>query len=89
MELQGAQMSEVDEGIPEGLFVAVLSTQAWPQRVDVSMVVSWKMVCMWRTLATFQLARSLVKEEASLNVYFKVVTLATFHELKSLVNKEA
>ena len=34
MELQGVQMSEVAEGIPEGLEVAVLSTQAWPQRVE-------------------------------------------------------
>ena len=64
MELQGAQMSEGDEGIPEGLFVAVLSTQAWPQRVDVSMAVPEKMWFMVRTLATSQLARLLVNEEA-------------------------
>ena len=89
MELQGAQMSEVDEGIPEGLPVAELSTQAWPQRVDVTMAVPEKMALMVRTLATFQLARSLLKAEASSNVRDKVVTLATFHELKSLVKEEA
>ena len=64
MELQGAQMSEVEEGIPEGLPVAELSTHAWPQRVDVSMEVPEKMLLMVVALATFQLARSLVKDTA-------------------------
>ena len=63
MELQGAQMSEVAEDIPEGLPVAVLSTQARPQRVDVSKEVPVKIKLMVVALATFQLARSLVKEE--------------------------
>ena len=63
MELQGAQMSEVDEGIPEGLPVAELSTHARPQRVDVSKVPE-NMEYMEVALATFQLARSLVKDEA-------------------------
>ena len=89
MELHGAQMSEVEVGIPEGLLVAVLSTQAWPQRVDVSMALSRKMWFMVRTLATFQLARLLVKEEAPSNVNSKFVTLSTFHVLKSLVKEEA
>ena len=89
MELQGAQMSEVAEGIPEGLEDAVLSTQARPQRVDVSKEMPEKMSVMVVALATFQLARSLVKEEAPENVVTKVVTLATFHVLKSLVKEEA
>ena len=63
-ELQGAQMSEVAEDIPEGLSVAVLSTQARPQRVDVSKEMPPKMLVIVVALATFQLARSLVKEEA-------------------------
>ena len=88
MELQGAQMSE-EEGIPGGLDAAALSTQARPQRVDVSMEVPWKIKFMVVALATFQLARSLVKEEACLNVSAKDVTLATFHVLKSLVKEEA
>ena len=41
------------------------------------------------TLSTFHLLKSLVKEEAPLNVSNKVVTLATFHVLKSLVKEEA
>ena len=86
MELQGVQISE---GIPEGLPVAELSTQAWPQRVDVSMVVSWRMSYMLRTLTTFQLARSPVKEVAYQNVLYKLVTLSTFHVLKSLLKREA
>ena len=58
-------MSEVSEDIPEAdLPVAVLSTQARPQRVDVSKEVLEKMLFMVVALATFQLARSLVKEEA-------------------------
>ena len=85
MELQGAQTSD---GIPGGLEVAVLSTHARPQRVDVSKVLG-KMPDMSVALATFQLARSLVKEEAPQNVPDKVVTLFTFHLLKSLVKEEA
>ena len=68
MELHGAQMSEVAEGMPEGFLAAVLSTQARPQRVDVSMEVPWKIKFMVVALATFQLARSLVKDEAPTNV---------------------
>mgnify|MGYP007117427254 CR=1 FL=1 len=89
MVLQGTQMSDGEDGIPEGLEVAVLSTQARPQRVDVSMEVPKKMKLMVVALATFQLARSLVKEEACLNVSAKDVTLATFHVLKSLVKDRA
>ena len=89
MELHGAQMSEAEEGIREGLDVAVLSTQARPQRVDVSKKMPEKMPDIVRALATFQLARSLVKEEAPLNVPSNVVTLSTFHVLKSLVKEEA
>ena len=89
MELQGAQMSEVEEDIPEGLLIAVLSTQVRPQRVDVSKVVLWKMSPMSVTPATYQLARSLVKDEAPENVASKVVTFPTFHLLKSLVKEEA
>ena len=89
MELQGAQMSEVEEGIPEGLPVAVLSTQAWPQREDMSMGVRVKITVIWLTLATFQLARSLVKDEAPENVLYNCVTFSTFHWLKSLVKDEA
>ena len=76
------------DGISEGLPVAELSTQAWPQRVDMSKE-SEKMSVMVLTLETFQLARSLVKEVAPSNVCSKVVTLATFHVLKSLVKAAA
>ena len=41
------------------------------------------------TLATFHMLKSLVKEEAPLNVVSKVVTLVTFHVLKSLVKEVA
>ena len=41
------------------------------------------------TLSTFHLLKSLVKEEASLNVFAKLFTVATFHVLKSLVKAEA
>jgi hypothetical protein len=86
MELQGTQTSD---GIPEGLLDAVLSTQARPQRVDSSKEMPVKISLMVITLATFQLARSLVKEEACLNVSAKDVTLSTFHVLKSLVKDRA
>ena len=71
MELQGAQMLEgmaSAEGISEGLPVAVLSTQARPQRVNVSKEMPLNKFDIVRTLVTFQLARSLVKEVAPLNV---------------------
>ena len=70
MELQGAQMLEgmaSAEGISEGFCSALLSTQVRPQRVDVSKLPE-KMFCIVRALATFQLAISLVKEVACINV---------------------
>ena len=88
MELQGAQILEVEVGILEFFLVAgtVVSTQARPQRVDASTkedITMPDMVVV--TLATFQLARSLLKDVAPSNVLTILVTLSTFHLLKSLV----
>ena len=56
MALQGAQMPDV-AGMFEGLPVAVLSTQARPQREEVSIGLRVNMLSIAVTFATFQLER--------------------------------